>query len=134
MNSALRSKLPPRRDLLDRLDAVAHVSSNGRNRLLALFDEVTVPAGSVILEAGDLVDHLYLVAEGTVSTTDDQGVLVLHGPGSPLGLRLLLDRGRLAHALVTMSTTQLWTMRRREFLSACKDVSGFAFGLLEAAA
>ena len=132
--NALRSTIPPRRELLDQLPAVAHVNTEGRTRLLTMFDEVSVPAGRVILGAGARVDHLYLVAEGTVSTTDEQGVLVLHGPGSPLGLRLLLDGGHLGNPLVTVSTTELWTMRRREFLCACKDVKGFALGLLEAAA
>jgi hypothetical protein len=133
MISSARSTVPSRRDLLDQLPEVAHVTEAGRQQLLKMFEEVTVDEGTVILDAGDVVRHLYLVGVGAVSTTDAAGRLVLHGAGSPLVLRLLLDGGVLTDPLVAVSRTQLWTMGRREFRAACKDVPGFALGLLEAA-
>ena len=133
MALALRSS-SPRLAQLDRLPTVAHVRTDARKRLLASFNEVRVPAGSVILPAGARVEHLYLVAEGSTTTSSSDGSFVLHESGEPLGLRELLHGTRLEGAIVAVTDVELWTMDKRAFLAACKDVPGFALGILEAAA
>jgi CRP-like cAMP-binding protein len=120
--------------MLDRMPEVAHVTSEGRRRLLQVLNEVDVRAGTVILERGDRVEHLYLVGDGAVSMTTADGTLELHGPGQPIALRALLDGEPLAGRIVAVTDAGLWTMGRRQFVAACKDVPGFALGLLEAAA
>lgn len=107
-----------------------HVKGQDRQRLLRLLDPVTVPAGRVILKAGSRVDHLYVVGEGLVSTTDGDGTLLLHRPGEPIALRAMLDGEALPGDIVALTDAEVWTMRRRDFLGACVDVPGFAFGLL----
>jgi CRP-like cAMP-binding protein len=132
MHTTIRSRRSTRRELLDRLPVVAHVPADGRAVLLGMFEEVTVPQGRVVLHAGETVGHLYLVGSGTVAAAGPDGELALHGPGEPVGLRWLLDGGRLPFDATAVSETELWTMGRREFRSACMDVSGFALGILEA--
>lgn len=132
MSITFKNKVPTRRDRLDRVPVIAHVNGGGRDRLLAAFEEVTVPAGSVILGCGARVEHLYLVGSGAVAATDDAGSLVMAGRGQPLGLRHLLRGELTSGAIVAVDETELWTMGRRQFISACHDVPGFALGILEA--
>ena len=134
VTNALRKKSPSRLAMLERLPEIAHVSPEGRRRLLDAFNETLVPAGTAILRGGDRVQHLYLVADGTVSTTADDGSLVLVGANHPVALRRLFDDEKLTGPIVAVSDVELWTMSRQAFLSACKDIPGFALGLLEAAA
>jgi len=127
-------KKSPRMTALERLPEIAHVGVDGRRRLLEVIDEVRVPAGTTILRGGETVDHLYLVGAGTVSTVTADGTLVLHGPGAPIALHALLHDERLDGPIVAVTDVELWTMRRGALLTACKDVPGFALGLLERAA
>jgi CRP-like cAMP-binding protein len=120
--------------MLGRLPEIAHVNVEGRRRLLDAFNEAEVPAGTTVLCTGDRVAHLYLVAGGTVSTTTDDGSLVLVGANQPVALRRLFDDERLTGPIVAVTDVELWTMTRASFLAACKDIPGFALGLLEAAA
>jgi CRP-like cAMP-binding protein len=133
VTKTLWKKAPSRLAELERLPEIAHVSRADRRRLLDFFNEVRVPAGTTILDAGDRIEHLYLVADGTVSTTTDDGTLVLHGPGEPVALRSLLRGEQLEGAIVAVTEVELWTMGRRELLTACMDTRGFALGLLERA-
>ena len=134
MTKTLWKKAPDRLAELERLPEIAHVSRDDRRRLLDLFNEVRVPAGTTILRGGRRIEHLYLVAAGTVSTTIDDGTLVLHGPGEPVALRTLLRGERLEGPIVAVTEVELWTMGRHELRSACMDTRGFALGLLERAA
>lgn len=133
LTTALRKKPPTRLALLERLPEVAHVNADGRRRLLTVLNEVRVPAGTAVVQAGERIEHLYLVATGTVSETTSDGTLVLHGPNEPVALRALLDGDRLDGPVVAVTDVELWTMDRRAFFSACKDIPGFALGLLLAA-
>ena len=134
MTITLWKKPSSRLDELEHLPEIAHVSRADRRRLLAVFDEVWVPSGTTVLRRGDRVGHLYLIAAGTVSTTTGEGTLVLHGPGQPVALRALLHDGWLDGPIVAVTDVQLWTMRGHELRIACKDIPGFALGLLESAA
>jgi CRP-like cAMP-binding protein len=131
--STRRTKVPDRLALLDRLPEVAHVTHDGRHRLLQVLNEVSIPAGTVVLDGGHRVGHLYLIGTGTVGATTAEGTLVLHGPSQPVGLRQLLDDTVLPGPIVAVTDAELWTMSRAQFVAACKDVPGFALGLLESA-
>jgi CRP-like cAMP-binding protein len=62
--------------------------------IAARMRDVTVPAGLVIIEQGDMPSDVYVLEEGTVEISRDGTVVSIQGPGSVVGEIALMEPQR----------------------------------------
>ena len=120
---------PTRQQLLvDEVPMFAPLSLAGKERLATKLTAVDVPAGEVVLRAGDVGDRFYIVDSGTVRIGLEEGEKE-SGAGDYFGeIALLRDVPRTA-TVTAVTATRLYALERADFLAA---VTGHA--LAEAAA
>ena len=72
-SAAVAERLRPRVELLSELDLLAGVDRRTLERLAAAAEEVTMPAGQVVIRQGDEADALWILTDGelAVSATGD---------------------------------------------------------------
>jgi NAD(P)-dependent dehydrogenase (short-subunit alcohol dehydrogenase family) len=63
-----------------------HLPAASLRQLLPFVDDAQVAAGTVILNRGSQLRHLYVVAEGTAGTIGPTGDFHFYEPGQPVGL------------------------------------------------
>ncbi|TWP36922.1 MFS transporter [Leekyejoonella antrihumi] len=77
---------------------------------------VEVPAGNVVISAGEASDRFYLIDSGVVEVTQDDRVLRREGPGEFFGeIGLLRDVPRTA-TITAVGDTKLLALERADFL------------------
>lgn len=86
-------------------------------RIMAMCETLVCPRNTVIFEAGDLADNLYLVVEGKVKLTRQtpgdqrsmsrQSLLWLMGPGDAFGELSLVDGGTRSTTATTLTRASL---------------------------
>lgn len=93
----------------------------------AIFEETSYPAGELIAKQGDPGDALYLVTDGFVEVTIEEGsrqtpqVLVNLGQGQIFGEMALVDQGpRSANVKAINNPTIVQTVRREAFEALCQ--------------
>jgi hypothetical protein len=120
---------PTRQQLLvNEVPIFAPLSLAGKERLATKLVALDVPAGEVVVRAGDVGDRFYIVDSGTVRIGLDEGEKE-SGAGDYFGeIALLRDVPRTATVTAT-TATRLYALERADFLAA---VTGHA--LAEAAA
>ena len=120
---------PTRQQLLvDEVPMFAPLSLAGKERLATKLTAVDVPAGEVVVRAGEVGDRFYLIDSGTVRIGLPEGEKV-SGAGGYFGeIALLRDVPRTA-TVTAVTATRLYALERADFLAA---VTGHA--LAEAAA
>jgi hypothetical protein len=120
---------PTRQQLLvNEVPIFAPLSLAGKERLATKLVALDVPAGEVVVRAGDVGDRFYIVDSGTVRIGLDEGEKE-SGAGDYFGeIALLRDMPRTATVTAT-TATRLYALERADFLAA---VTGHA--LAEAAA
>jgi len=93
------------------------------------------PAGSVIFRQHDPADRLYIVLEGTVEISLDQGpqhlALTQLGPGEFFGELALIDGGTRSATVTTLTPCQLFLLDREDFLRLFTGSPPFLARLLE---
>jgi hypothetical protein len=100
-------------DLLARVPFFGPLPTATLERLASQLEEVSLPAGTLVLREGDPGDRFYIVAEGEVEIEGRT-----HGPGSFFGeIALLRDVPRTTSVLAR-TDVQLLTLDRDEFLAA----------------
>jgi MFS family permease len=127
---ALDSLAAPTRQqtLVDKVPMFAPLSLAGKERLATKLFPLDVPAGEVVVRAGDVGDRFYIVDSGTVRIGFDAGEKE-SGAGDYFGeIALLRDVPRTA-TVTAATATRLYALERADFLAA---VTGHA--LAEAAA
>jgi MFS family permease len=120
---------PTRQQLLvNEVPIFSPLSLAGKERLATKLVAVEVPAGEVVVRAGEVGDRFYIVDSGTVRIGLDEGEKE-SGAGDYFGeIALLRDVPRTATVTAT-TATRLYALERADFLAA---VTGHA--LAEAAA
>jgi MFS family permease len=100
-------------DILARVPLFAPLPMSTLERLASQLEEVSLPAGSVVLQEGDPGDRFYVIAEGDVEIMGRR-----HGPGDFFGeIALLRDVPRTA-TVRALTDVRLLTLDRDEFLAA----------------
>jgi len=86
-------------------------------RLLPFVDEVSVPPGTVIAEAGRLCHQLVIVASGMLETCRNgrSGCL---GPGDVFGWNAMRERGAYDATVQSVSPARLLVMSHEQFRAA----------------
>jgi CRP-like cAMP-binding protein len=79
---------------------------------------MVIREGTVLIREGDVGDHFYLVADGTLKVTLNGREVATHGPGGYVGeIALLHDVPRTA-TVTAMTDARLLSLEREEFLRA----------------
>lgn len=89
----------PRTQLLAELTALGDLSGRERRDLARSFDDVTVPAGTVLITEGAANHHTYFVLAGSLTVRVCGAEIATVGVGSPVGERTALG-ARVANATV----------------------------------
>jgi CRP/FNR family transcriptional regulator, cyclic AMP receptor protein len=88
---AFGSKPAERTTLLRKVPFFESFSDEEIRRVVELSDEVTAPAGAVIVDQGDPGTHCYVVMEGTTTVYVRGEYVAESGPGSMIGEMALID-------------------------------------------
>jgi len=109
-----RTRTDGRLDALRALPELAHLTRSDLRRLLSHFDEITVPAGTVVARAGRFCRQYVVVVDGRLVTTNDSGSLT--GTAGPsCGWPAMCGRGVSPANVQTASDARLLIMGRAQF-------------------
>lgn len=115
---------------IQRVPLFASCSMRELSLLAGILDEVSVPAGRVLIKRGDFGKEFLLLLEGTVTVEPPTGKRVRMGHGDFFGEMSLLD-GEPRSATVTAETpVRLLAMGQREFYTLLAEVPSVARKLL----
>jgi CRP-like cAMP-binding protein len=99
---------------LERIEVLRKV---GLESLAGFFDEVCVPAGTLVAQEGRLCHEFVVVATGQLESCR-QGRATRLGPGEALGWEAMRDRGRNLASVHALSTSHLLVMSHEQFRAA----------------
>ncbi len=111
-------------DLFKNVALLTGLSDSQLGAVAELCQERTYPAGSTILDQGDMGDEAYVIQEGQVEIvlvgTKQELPIVVLGRGQVLGEMSLIDHGyRSATARATERTT-VQIIREEDFTALCE--------------
>ena len=117
-------------DHLSQVRLFSALSKKELNQIGRASDEVTVPAGKVLVEQGTTGHEFFLIMEGTAIVKVNNRKVATLGPSQYFGeLALLVRRPR--NATVTADTDmRLLVLGQREFSGLLDEVRGLAHKLL----
>jgi CRP/FNR family transcriptional regulator, cyclic AMP receptor protein len=93
-------------------------------------DEVHMPAGSLIVDQGQMGREAFVVIEGSVTVKRNGKKVATLGPGSIVGELSLLDHGPRTATAVAESDCTLLLLSQRTFLGVVDDVPALGHKLL----
>ncbi len=99
-------------------------------RIARASDEVSVPAGTVILKQGTEGHEAYVVLKGTVTVTRNGRKVTTLGSGAILGELALLDHGQRSATATCATPCDLLVLTQSSFLVVVMDVPQLANKLL----
>jgi CRP-like cAMP-binding protein len=103
-----------RLDVLRAAKELAGWTDSRLRALLPFVDEVTIPAGEVVAEAGRLCHQLVIVASGSLEACRN-GRSGLLGRGDTIGWKAMLDRGVYEATVLSVSTARVLVMSHAQF-------------------
>jgi CRP-like cAMP-binding protein len=127
-----------RRDqFIDHLSQVPLFSALSRRELALVArraEDVTVPAGKVLVSEGETGRQFFVIMSGTAKLTRRGRRIATLGPGAAFGELALLDKHPRNATAVAETPMELVVLGQREFAGLIDDVPGFARKLLGAMA
>jgi hypothetical protein len=102
--------------LLKTVDIFARVPYAVLSEVATRLRRLSVPAGTRILDRGEVGDELYIVTAGEVEVGDAARVLARIGQGSIFGEMAVLDPGPRSAAVTAVVATELLVLDRRTLL------------------
>jgi CRP-like cAMP-binding protein len=96
------------------LPELALLSGSDLRGLLSHFDEITVPAGTVISYAGGFCGQYVVVLDGRLETTNGHGSAA-ENAGASCGWEAMCERGISPATVVAASDARLLVMGRAQF-------------------
>jgi CRP-like cAMP-binding protein len=97
-------------------------------------EDVTVPAGKVLVSEGETGRQFFVIMSGTAKLTRRGRRIATLGPGTAFGELALLDKHPRNATAVAETPMELVVLGQREFAGLIDDVPGFARKLLAAMA
>jgi CRP-like cAMP-binding protein len=120
---------------LKRFALFGDLGDGEREELALLLEERDVSAGETLFEAGDEADALLLVARGRIELARRGGAeKVALGEGECFGGLALFAVGARAVDATGAESSELWLLRREEFLRFAEDHPRAAFRIAAALA
>lgn len=109
----------------------SHLSKRQRELVARHADETALPAGSVIMEQGDLAREVCIVLDGTVRVSGDGHTIADLGPGEVFG-EMGVVTGHHRNATVTALTpVRLLVMFGPEFSGVAEEIAEIRSGIEE---
>src|ERR1035441_4048216 len=103
-------------------------------KIRSSLEEVTVPAGKVLVEEGTIGREFFLIVEGMAKVVRDGKTVVTLGPGSHFGELALLDRRPRSASVVSLTDMDVLVMSQRQFNGLLESVPTIARKMLSALA
>jgi CRP-like cAMP-binding protein len=122
---------------LDHLASVPLFASCSRKELQTIArasDELSIPAGKVLVEQGDVGRECFVIIDGTATVKRNGRKVATLGPGAYFGELSLLDKGPRTATVTAESPLTVLVLGPREFSSVLEQVPGMAHKLLAALA
>ena len=122
-----------KRAYLDHLRNVPLFSSCSNKELQTIAratDELTVPAGHVLTDQGQMGREAFIIVDGSATVKRNGKKVATLGPGSVVGELSLLDHGPRTATVTTDSDTTVLVIEQRYFLGVLEDVPALARKLL----
>ena len=108
---------PPELELIDRVPMFAPLSLAGKERVASSLVPVSVPAGEVVIRAGDAGDRFYIVGSGELDIDVDGRHSTAHRADYFGEIALLRDVPRTA-SVKALVDSELYALTRDDFLAA----------------
>ena len=97
-------------------------------------DEITVPAGTVLVDQGQTGREAYIIVEGTATVRRNAKKITTLGAGAIVGELSLLDRGPRTATVTADSELTVLVLDQRHFAAVIDSVPALAHKLLSALA
>ena len=97
-------------------------------------DEVSMPAGSLIVDQGQMGREAFVILEGTVTVKRNGKKVASAGPGTIVGELSLLDHGPRTATVTAETDVTLLVLSQRTFLAVVDDVPALSHKLLSSLA
>ncbi|MDQ1397325.1 MAG: family transcriptional regulator, cyclic receptor protein [Acidimicrobiaceae bacterium] len=127
----------PKDNKLDHLAQVRLFSAMTKRDLTHIgraSDEITVPAGKVLVQEGTTGHEFFLILEGTATVKRNNRKVASLGTGNYFGELALLSRSPRNATVVADTDMRLLVLGQREFSGLLDEVPGLAHKLLTAMA
>ena len=105
-------------------------STKELERIAKASDEITMPAGSLIVDQGQTGREAFIVLEGTVTVKRNGKKLGSYGPGTIIGELSLLDHGPRTATVTCDTDCDLLLLDQRHFMGVLDTVPAIAHKLL----
>jgi len=110
------------------------VSSRDLKTIRRATEEVTVPAGRVLVEEGTIGREFFIIVDGKASVRRNGRKIATLGPGQYFGELALLDRRPRSATVVAETEMQLLVLGQRQFNGVLDAVPALSRKLLAAMA
>ena len=128
----LKSAKPDKLAHLAAVPLFASCSKKELKELASLCDEVSVPAGKVIVRQGSTSFECYVVHDGTLKVEIDGNLVTTLGAGSHFGEFAPIDKRPRSATVTAVTDATLLVLGPSQFSTALADIPGFAMKLLAA--
>ena len=99
-------------------------------RIAAAGEELTLPAGRVLVDQGQTGREAFVILEGTARVQRNGRTISSVGPGAIIGELSLLDHGPLTATVVCETECTLFVLDQRQFRSVLESVPTLIVRLL----
>ena len=118
---------------LDSLSKVALFSACSKKELEKVAkagDEITMTAGTMIIDQGQTGREAFVIVEGDVTVKRNNRKVATLGPGTVVGEMSLLDKGPRTATVVCETDCTLLVIDQRRFLGVVEEIPAIAYKLL----
>lgn len=118
---------------IDRLASVALFDGCSRReleRIAAAGDELTMPAGTVLVDQGQTGREAFVIMSGTATATRSGSEIATLGPGDVVGELSLLDHGPRTATVICDTECELLVLDQRQFRELLEEVPTLILTLL----
>jgi CRP/FNR family transcriptional regulator, cyclic AMP receptor protein len=129
-SAAMARKSSAYLDHLRSIPLFAACSSKDLQKIAAAGDEITVPAGSVITDQGQMGREAFVVIGGSVTVRRNGKKVATLGPGAVIGELSLLDHGPRTATVVADTDTSLFVLDQRHFAAVIDEVPSIAHKIM----
>jgi CRP-like cAMP-binding protein len=126
----LRTSTPTTATYLAQIPLFSACTEKQLAKVARLFDEVTVPAGKVLVEQGAVAFDFYVIVSGAVDVAVDGVAVANLIDGQYFGELAPLDKQPRSATVTATTETRLLVMTPRAFSTAVATVPGLAAKLL----
>jgi CRP-like cAMP-binding protein len=115
---------------LSKVPLFSALSSRDLQKVARASDEVSIPAGKVLMQQGQTGREAFVILEGEAAVKRNNRKVATLGPGTCFGELALLDRGPRTMTVEAASDMKVLVLGQREFSGVIDEVPGIAHKLL----